>query len=159
MQSPRAFFFPFDGVGRWNRAYGPRGFVQYQCVVPIDRDPGVVRRLLQILASRGVATPVLVVKDFGEESRGTLSFPRPGISLALDLAMRGAPTQALVDRLNEEVAAVGGRIYLAKDALTRVEHFQAMEPRLSAWNEIRRKWDPSGRLRSALSVRLLGDEV
>jgi len=98
------------------------------------------------------------VKDFGAEGRGTLSFPRPGITIALDLPMRGAPTQALVDRLNDEVAAAGGRIYLAKDALTRAEHFRAMEPRLPAWNEVRRKWDPNGRLRSGLSVRLLGDE-
>ena len=62
------------------------------------------------------------------------------------------------DRLNDEVAANGGRIYLAKDSLTRPEHFRSMERRLSAWNETRRKWDPDARLRSALSVRLLGDE-
>ena len=159
VQSPRVFFFPLDWIGRWNRAYGARGFVQYQCVVPVERDPGIVRRLFEILASRGVASPVLVVKDFVGESRGTLSFPRTGISIALDVPMRGAPTQALVDSLNDEVAAAGGRIYLAKDALTRAEHFRAMETRLAAWNEIRRKWDPQGRLKSALSVRLLGDEA
>jgi len=158
LQSPRAFFHPLDVLGSWNRAYGARGFVQYQCVVPIDRDPAIVRRLFEILVRMDGASPVSVVKDFGAEGRGTLSFPRPGITIALDLPMRGAPTQALVDRLNDEVAAVGGRIYLAKDALTRAEHFRAMEPRLPAWNEVRRKWDPNGRLRSGLSVRLLGDE-
>jgi FAD/FMN-containing dehydrogenase len=57
------------------------------------------------------------------------------------------------------VAAAGGRIYLAKDALTRREHFRAMEPRLDAWNAVRRKWDPDAKLRSALSVRLLGDDA
>ncbi|MCX5738871.1 MAG: FAD-binding oxidoreductase, partial [Proteobacteria bacterium] len=158
LQSPRAFFHPLDVLGSWNRAYGARGFVQYQCVVPIDRDPAIVRRLFEILVRMDGASAVSVVKDFGAEGRGTLSFPRPGITIALDLPMRGAPTQALVDRLNDEVAAAGGRIYLAKDALTRAEHFRAMEPRLPAWNEVRRKWDPNGRLRSGLSVRLLGDE-
>ena len=158
LQSPRAFFHPLDVLGSWNRAYGARGFVQYQCVVPIDRDPAIVRRLFEILVRMDGASPVSVVKDFGAEGRGTLSFPRPGITIALDLPMRGAPTQALVDRLNDEVAAVGGRIYLAKDALTRAEHFRAMEPRLPAWNEVRRQWDPNGCLRSGLSVRLLGDE-
>ena len=159
IQHPGPFFHTLDLIGHWNRAYGRRGFVQYQCVVPIDRDPGIVRRLFEILGRMSGASPVSVVKDFGAEGSGLLSFPRPGITIALDLPMRGAATQALVDRLNEEVAIAGGRIYLAKDSLTRRDHFRAMEPRLSAWNAIRRKWDPDARLRSALSVRLLGDET
>ena len=146
IQHPRAFFHPLDIVGRWNRAYGRRGFVQYQCVVPIDRDPGIVRRVFEILTRNEGASPVAVVKDFGDEGRGLLSFPRRGITISLDFPMRGAATQRLVDLLNDEVAAAGGRIYLAKDALTRPEHFRAMERRLPAWNEIRRKWDPDARL-------------
>ena len=67
-------------------------------------------------------------------------------------------TQALVDALNERVIAEGGRIYLAKDAFTRAEHFRAMEPRLAEFQRVRRHWDPLCRLRSAQSVRLLGDK-
>ena len=66
-------------------------------------------------------------------------------------------TQAVIDQLNEFVVSVGGRVYLAKDAFTRADHYRAMEPRLDAWTAIRRRWDPAGRLRSAQSVRLLGD--
>ena len=55
----------------------------------------------------------------------------------------------MVDRLNELVMAEGGRIYLTKDTFTRPEHFRAMEPRLEAFNRIRRQWDPDGVLRSA----------
>jgi FAD/FMN-containing dehydrogenase len=51
----------------------------------------------------------------------------------------------------------GGRIYLAKDAFTRAEHFRAMEPRIEEFQRVRRIWDPNRRLRSAQSVRLLGD--
>jgi FAD/FMN-containing dehydrogenase len=79
-----------------------------------------------------------------------------GTSIALDLPVRDN-TQAVVDKLNEFVIGAGGRIYLAKDAYTRAEHFRAMEPRLPEWLAIRRRWDPSGRLRSAQSVRLFGD--
>jgi hypothetical protein len=85
-----------------------------------------------------------------------LSFPRPGISIALDIPVRDG-TEALVAALNEQVIADGGRVYLAKDQFTRAEHFRAMEPRLERFLCVRRKWDPEGRIRSAQSVRLLGD--
>jgi FAD/FMN-containing dehydrogenase len=155
---PQAFFWPLDGIRRWNRLYGPRGFAQYQCVLPIERDARVVRRFFAVMTRRGCPSPVSVIKDCGPEGRGMLSFPKPGISIAVDVPLRGERTQALIDALNEIVLEAGGRIYLSKDVLTRAEHFRAMEPRLPAWNEVRRKWDPEGRLKSALSVRLLGDE-
>ena len=60
-------------------------------------------------------------------------------------------------RVNDIVAAEGGRVYLTKDAFTRAEHYRAMDPRIDGFNAIRRRWDPDGRIRSALSVRLLGD--
>lgn len=152
--SPKAFFYPLDRIGRWNRLYGKRGFTQYQCVLPGDPSASCAG-LFEILSARGGAF-LCVIKEFGAGGKGMISFPMPGISIALDIPIRGR-TQGLVDALNEFVIAAGGRIYLAKDALTRREHFQAMEPRLEAWNDVRRQWDPHGRLRSALSVRLLGD--
>ena len=75
---------------------------------------------------------------------------------ALDIAVRDG-TQALVDTLNEFVIAQGGRVYLAKDSFTRKEHFEQMEPRLKAFLEVRRKWDPKMKFKSAQSVRLFGD--
>jgi len=85
-----------------------------------------------------------------------LSFPMKGISIAVDLWMDDR-TQALVDALNEFVIDAGGRIYLTKDALTRPEHFRAMEPRLSTFLAVRRAWDPTLSIRSHQSVRLFGD--
>ena len=76
--------------------------------------------------------------------------------MAIDLPIDDG-TQAHVDALNERVIDLGGRIYLAKDAFTRAEHFRAMEPRLDRWTAVRRRWDPELRLRSAQSVRILGD--
>lgn len=154
--SPEWFFYPLDFIAHWNRMYGPRGFTQYQCVVPDAAGHGAARRFLELLTARGGASFLCVIKDCGPEGLGLLSFPRPGISIALDLAINDR-TQGLVDALNELVIAEGGRIYLAKDALTRPAHFAAMEPRLAEWTRIRRLWDPSGRLRSAQSVRVLGD--
>jgi decaprenylphospho-beta-D-ribofuranose 2-oxidase len=156
---PESFFYPLDAIADWNRLYGRAGFIQYQCVLPEDTAAGTLYQLLDVIALAGGASFLSVLKDCGAEGKGMLSFPRPGVSLALDIPQRGLRTQQLVDALNELVIEAGGRVYLAKDALTRPEHFQAMEPRLALWNQVRRRWDPHGKLRSALSVRLLGDSL
>ena len=143
-------------VGDWNRLYGPRGFTQYQCVLPESAGPEAARRFLEVLTAQGGASMLCVIKDCGPEGVGLLSFPRPGISIALDIPITDAHP-GLVDALNEKVIAEGGRVYLAKDAFTRAEHFRAMEPRLEAFLAVRRKWDPEGRIKSAQSVRLFGD--
>lgn len=151
--NPETFFYPLDKVLHWNRIYGRRGFIQYQCVL---KNAAAAAAFLDLLRERRAAAFLCVIKDCAAEGRGLLSFPMPGVSVALDLAV-DAKTQSLVDHLNEAVLADGGRIYLAKDAFTRAEHFRAMEPRLDAWLEVRRRWDPELRIRSAQSVRVFGD--
>ena len=153
---PAKFFYPLDALLHWNRLYGRRGFTQYQCVLPEAAGPAAVRHLLELLTRQGAASFLCVIKDCGEEGEGILSFPLKGTSIALDLPVRDN-TQAVVDTLNEFVISAGGRIYLAKDSFTRAEHFRAMEPRLPRFLAIRRKWDPTAKLRSAQSVRLFGD--
>ena len=152
---PQPFFYPLDSVRDWNRLYGRRGMVQYQCVIPEHADPATFRRLLEVVSRMGGASPVSVIKDCGPEGRGMISFPMAGMSLALDLPYRAGRTETLVDALNEIVVTARGRIYLTKDALTRRDHFAAMEPRLARWNDVRRKWDPERRVSSALAQRLL----
>ena len=156
---PSSFFYPLDVLDDWNLIYGRRGFTQYQCVLPHADDNGPARRFLELFVSAGGMGFLCVIKDCGAEGKGMLSFPRPGMSIAMDFPIHPSRTPALVDRLNELVIAEGGRIYLTKDTFTRVEHFRAMEPRLEAFNAVRRRWDPQARIRSAQSVRLLGDHA
>jgi len=154
---PEKFFYPLDDVRDWNRIYGPRGFTQYQCVLPESGDCRVAKQFFERLTRMGGASFLCVIKDCREEGRGMLSFPKPGISIALDIPIR-SHTQSMVDQLNQYVIGVGGRIYLCKDTFTRPEDFRAMEPRLDQWMKVRRKWDPEGKIRSAQSVRLFGDK-
>ncbi len=154
---PEKYFYPLDMFRRWNRMYGRQGLTQHQCILPHEAGRGAARRFLEVLVKNGGASFLCVIKDCGPEGIGTLSWPRPGISIALDIAVR-KNTPALIDALNECVINEGGRIYLTKDAFTRPEHFRAMEPRLAEFDRVRRLWDPQGRFRSAQSVRLLGDE-
>jgi decaprenylphospho-beta-D-ribofuranose 2-oxidase len=153
---PEAFFYPLDAIGSWNRLYGRRGFTQYQAIIPRASGRGGVRAFLDTLSRHGGASFLAVIKDCGPEGHGLLSFPKPGISIALDIPIRD-DTQRLVDALNERVLEEGGRIYLAKDSFTRPEHFRRMEPRLAEFDEIRLRFDPQRRIRSAQSVRLFGD--
>lgn len=154
--APDAFFYPLDAILHWNRAYGPRGFSQYQCVLPRAVGPEAVREFMVLLTKLGGASPLCVIKDCGPEGKGVLSFPLEGTSIAVDMAV-SPDIQGIVDRLNEFVIEAGGRIYLTKDRFTRPEHFRAMEPRLPKFFALRDKWDPKRRLRSAQSVRILGD--
>lgn len=154
--SPEPFFYPLDAILEWNKGYGSRGFTQYQCVIPRAAGAPGVREMMDLLTRLGGASPLCVIKDCGPEGKGMLSFPLEGTSIAIDMAV-SRDTQRIVDALNERVIAMGGRIYLTKDRFTRPEHFRAMEPRLDAFLAVREKYDPGRRLRSAQSVRILGD--
>ena len=151
------FFHPLDAIGDWNRLYGRRGFLQYQCVVPRAGGARFVAELLEGVAAAGAASFLAVIKDLGPESDAYLSFPLEGTTLTLDLPYRGPRTEALIHELNAVVIAAGGRVYLAKDAVTRAEDFALMAPRLETWRKVRDRWDPAHRFRSAQSVRVLGD--
>jgi FAD/FMN-containing dehydrogenase len=110
------FFYPLDAIGHWNRIYGPRGFLQYQCVLPPDVAEPALRDILGRIGSSGQGSFLAVLKRFGERpSLGMLSFPRPGVTIALDFPMLGRETLRLLDELDAVVAEVGGALYPAKD--------------------------------------------
>lgn len=153
LQTIATFFHPLDGLAGWNRLYGPAGFTQYQCVVPFGAE-GVVRRLLEQLSDRRLASFLAVLKRFGPGNDGPLSFPAPGWTLALDLPLGLSGLGELLDAFDEEVAGAGGRVYLAKDARVRPSVLRAMYPRLAEWQAVRDGLDPTGRLASNLARRL-----
>jgi FAD/FMN-containing dehydrogenase len=135
------FFYPLDGIADWNRLYGRRGLLQYQCVVPHAAGPAAVRALVERVAASGEGSFLAVLKIFGDRpSPGLLSFPRPGVTLALDFPNRGASTLALLERLDQELRGTGGRVYPAKDARMSAASFQAYYP---AWRELERWIDPA----------------
>jgi decaprenylphospho-beta-D-ribofuranose 2-oxidase len=147
------FFHPLDAVSNWNLLYGRRGFVQYQFAVG-DEHHDVVPRAIEILQKAGAPCTLAVLKRFGPASPGLLSFPIPGWTLALDLPVGPPDLRGALRRLDDMVAGVGGRVYLAKDARLEPDSFATMYPRLAEFNSVRRRVDPDGLLQSDLAHRL-----
>jgi decaprenylphospho-beta-D-ribofuranose 2-oxidase len=148
-----ANLFPLDAMGNWNRLYGPAGFVQYQFVVPRDRGEALLRAV-EILRRGRLPMYLVVLKRFGEGSGGLLSFPIPGLTLAIDVPASVPGLHATLDRADELIAAAGGRVYLAKDARLGRQALLAMYPELARFNKVRGEVDPDGLLRSDLARRL-----
>ena len=149
------FFFPLDRIDAWNRLYGRKGFVQYQCVLPKDRSAAGMATLLERIASTGQSSFLTTLKLFGPEGDGLLSFPMEGYTLALDFPMRRG-TLALLEALDGVTHRHGGRVYLAKDARCAPERLRRGYPRYDAFAAVRAEAAGAPpRFESALSRRCL----
>ena len=128
------FFYPLDGVRHWNRLYGRRGFFQYQFAVPVA-ERAALDEIFATIAASGQGSFLAVLKTFGDlPSPGILSFPKAGVTLALDFPNHGEATLALFSRLDAIVEAAGGRLYAAKDARMAGDFFRRSYPRLTEFS-------------------------
>ncbi|EXJ12264.1 FAD linked oxidase [Imhoffiella purpurea] len=135
------FFYPLDGVRNWNRIYGPKGFQQYQCLIPRDQAESAMHALLSAIASSGTGSFLAVLKRCGDlESPGLLSFPAQGTTLALDFPQSSRLDTELFPRLDTIVREAGGRLYPAKDAHMLGEDFRRAYP---AWERLEALRDPA----------------
>jgi FAD/FMN-containing dehydrogenase len=124
------FFYPLDAILNWNRIYGRSGFLQYQCVVPFSDGSEAIREILHRISAAGMGSFLAVLKTFGSTpSLGMLSFPREGVTLALDFPNRGEPLFRLLEELDGVVRNVKGAVYPAKDARMSRESFEIFYPR------------------------------
>jgi FAD/FMN-containing dehydrogenase len=128
------FFYPLDRILQWNRLYGKQGLLQFQCVLPWESDTQGMVQLLQAITASGLGSFLAVIKVFGDAvSPGMMSFPAPGITLALDFPIRREVSFALLDRLADITAGFGGKMYPAKDACMSAAHFQQFYPMWEQW--------------------------
>ena len=153
MESIPAFFHPLDGVNKWNRLYGPQGFIQYQFIVPLDRTD-VLRKVIETFSSAGVASFLAVLKRMGPQNPAPLSFPTEGWTLTLDMAAGIKGLAELLASVDSMVLDAGGRHYLAKDSHVAPSAVRRGYPRFEEWMSTRDAMDPAGVWRSDLARRL-----
>lgn len=149
----RSALCPLDRAESWPAAFGQRGMIQYQFAVPPD-EVGTLHEVLAFLATHGLTPALATLKNFGFGTAGPLSFPIPGWTLAVDLPARWLHHHRTLQPVDKMVAGAGGRIYLAKDAVTDPELIPVMYPRLPTWQQTQRRLDPARRWTSALGERL-----
>jgi decaprenylphospho-beta-D-ribofuranose 2-oxidase len=152
IQNLTSFYHPLDMIGEWNRAYGSRGFLQYQFVVPLGAER-TLRQIVGQIAHSGHVSFLNVLKRFGAANRAPLSFPQPGWTVTVDFPIRRGLAE-FCDRLDEQVLDAGGRLYLAKESRTAPATINRMYPRIDEWRKIRAAADPAGIFASDLSRRL-----
>jgi decaprenylphospho-beta-D-ribofuranose 2-oxidase len=152
VQNITQFLHPLDIAGEWNRVYGPRGFLQYQFVVPFGAED-TIREAVHTIAHSGHVSALNVLKRFGAGNRAPLSFPTPGWTLCVDFPVRPG-LHELCERLDGLVLAAGGRLYLAKESRTTPDALQRMYPRIDEWRKVRAAVDPTGIFSSDMSRRL-----
>lgn len=146
------FFYPLDSVAHWNRMYGKRGFYQYQCQLPPDTRESALEAVLAAIAAAGLGSFLSVLKTFGQRrGAGMLSFPRPGVTLALDFPNQGEKTASLFAVLDQVIAEAGGCLYPAKDARMPAALFASGYPQ---WQQFTAYRDPG--ISSDMSRRLMG---
>lgn len=147
-----SYFYPLDAIEGWNRLYGRRGFLQFQCVLPLDASPHGLRRLLSAIAGEGAASFLAVLKRLGPAAGG-ISFAMPGYTLALDFPV-SARSLALLERLDAITVDHGGRFYLAKDARMTDDTLRRADPRVGAFVAMRAQTGAARRFSSVQSQRL-----
>jgi FAD/FMN-containing dehydrogenase len=133
------FFYPLDAMLDWNKAYGKNGFLQYQFVIPFGNEKKVVRQILQNVSQSGLSSFLTVLKTFGDKkSPGMLSFPRPGVTMAIDFRVTPRTFDILLE-LDKLVRDNGGVLYPAKDARMLASDFRKFYPN---WQEFAKYIDP-----------------
>lgn len=146
------YFYPLDAILGWNRIYGRKGFVQFQCVLPLPESKVGLAALLREIARAGQGAFLAVLKRFGAQD-SAFSFPMEGYTLALDFPV-SATTLALLDRLDRITIDHGGRFYLAKDSRMSAATFAAAEPRAAGFRRKRVDLGAVERFRSTQAERL-----
>jgi decaprenylphospho-beta-D-ribofuranose 2-oxidase len=141
-QSLSQYMHPLDGINNWNRIYGDQGFLQYQFVIDLGQEQ-IFERLFAGLRALKASSFLGVLKKFGPASKAPMSFPKAGWTLTLDYSISIPGLEKFLHDFDEELCALGGRIYLVKDSRLDPTLLPFMYPGFSTWRQDRQQMDPN----------------
>ncbi|MDE0471182.1 MAG: FAD-binding oxidoreductase [Ekhidna sp.] len=112
------FFYPLDRISNWNSFYGKNGFIQYHLVCPMETGDTCIKKVAELVSSFGYGSFLTVLKILGKsQEKAKYSFAQEGYTMAMDVKM-SKQTPELVSQLDEIIYEFGGKVYLAKDAMS-----------------------------------------
>lgn len=146
------FFYPLDAILEWNKMYGKKGFLQYQCVLPLNSSYEGLLEILSIIEGKGAGSFLAVLKLMGKEDN-EISFPIEGYTLALDFPIKKGLFEML-DELDEIVLKYKGRLYLSKDARMSQSMYENSYENSTSIRKKLQSIDPKNIFQSGLNQRL-----
>ena len=117
-----SFFYPLDKIPNWNIIYGKKGFISYQCSLPLKNSYKSIFQILKILKENRTYSFVSVLKSMREEKK-ILSFGQKGFTLVFDFPIYKNIFEIL-DKIDDVVLSYGGKIYLSKDSRINQNKFK-----------------------------------
>ena len=108
------FFYPLDSIKKWNKIYGSKGFISYQCSIPKKNSYNEIKKILEIIKKEKIYSFVSVLKSMGKSDKD-ISFSQKGYTLVFDFPIYSNVYKVL-DNLDESVKKNKGKIYLCKDS-------------------------------------------
>ena len=106
------------------------------------------------LSEQRIPSFLSVLKRFGENGNGLISFPSKGWTLAVDIPTGVMGLGELLDEIDAKLVGAGGRIYLAKDSRMSPNFVESMYPLLNEFRKVKNEVDPENVFQSNLGRRL-----
>jgi len=112
-----------------------------------------LKEIIEIISSSNIYPSLTVLKKFGKENSNYLSFPKEGLTLALDFRMKSSIFKLLA-KLDASVLNLGGRHYLTKDSHMNEKTFKITYDNWEQFQNVRKKYQSQDIFKSYQSVRL-----
>ncbi|STY28994.1 oxidoreductase [Legionella wadsworthii] len=123
--SLQQFNNPLDRLLHWNRFYGAKGLIQFQALFNETDALSTIEQLISLIRAHKATPTLAVLKLFTQSGKGLLSFCKPGFTLAIDF-INNAEAQKAITAMNQFIADINARIYLAKDIFLNEQQFKYM---------------------------------
>lgn len=151
---PAADYFHIDDVaGKAAPIMGPQGMLRYQFSLPYESASYIATAIELIQNSRSALSRIIMTRSQHKDT-SLLGAGENAWHVSLDVAHASASLADTLDRIDIELAALGGQVSLSSDSRLNCEALARMYPALEDWREVRRTFDPQGRFQSDLSRRL-----